>query len=280
MNTTSSSFNSPPEFASSLLRSSQSNPSLKSIPRSSSPSSSPESRPSSISMSSRPLQIVNSNNSQVQPSLPPRPKSINSIENFESRSSSVSLNSSGGFTKSTFLAQSNTKGGPPPLPSRSNSVGSDLDEKDTGMTRSASGNSLKASTAGLSQNRGHAKENQNPFEDYSTVAANPQRTFSKPSRDQCPIPLPALKRYIILFNEYAERSASSSVNTIAGATVKTIWAKSRLNFDVLAKIWRLVSTNQKEELVREEFVVGVWLIDEVLRFVISLVSLTYGINFN
>jgi len=48
--------------------------------------------------------------------------------------------------------------------------------------------------------------------------------------------------------------------------VRDIWSRSRLSNATLAEIWSLVDVKEpKGMLDREEFVVGMWLIDQALR---------------
>ncbi|KAH1715494.1 Increased rDNA silencing protein [Aspergillus fumigatus] len=57
-------------------------------------------------------------------------------------------------------------------------------------------------------------------------------------------------------------SASEMVLNIA---VREIWARSRLPSSILEKIWNLVDRQKIGLLTREEFVVGMWLIDQQLK---------------
>ncbi|KZZ91990.1 EF-hand-like domain protein [Ascosphaera apis ARSEF 7405] len=54
-------------------------------------------------------------------------------------------------------------------------------------------------------------------------------------------------------------------NMVLNAVVKDIWSRSRLSQDILAAIWDLVSHTALGMLSREEFVVGMWLIDQCLK---------------
>lgn len=47
--------------------------------------------------------------------------------------------------------------------------------------------------------------------------------------------------------------------------IRDLWLRSRLHPRVLEEIWNLVDTRQDGALSREEFVVGIWLIDQKLR---------------
>ena len=47
--------------------------------------------------------------------------------------------------------------------------------------------------------------------------------------------------------------------------VRDIWSRSRLASEVLCEVWELVDRQQAGILDREEFVVGMWLIDQRLK---------------
>ena len=53
--------------------------------------------------------------------------------------------------------------------------------------------------------------------------------------------------------------------TVLNLVVRDIWRRSRLPDDVLEEVWELVSTQDSDQLGREEFVVGMWLIDQRLK---------------
>ena len=46
--------------------------------------------------------------------------------------------------------------------------------------------------------------------------------------------------------------------------VRDLWSRSRLSREVLGEVWRLVDRGGKGWLGREEFVVGMWLVDRGL----------------
>lgn len=54
-------------------------------------------------------------------------------------------------------------------------------------------------------------------------------------------------------------------NLILDIVVRDIWQRSRLPEDVLEEIWNLVDTAAQRALGKEEFVVGMWLIDQRLK---------------
>lgn len=61
------------------------------------------------------------------------------------------------------------------------------------------------------------------------------------------------------------RSDDRSRNTVCNIIVRDIWRRSRLPDEVLEEVWELVDTERVGELSKEEFVVGVWLIDQRLK---------------
>ena len=56
--------------------------------------------------------------------------------------------------------------------------------------------------------------------------------------------------------------AQDSVNNLV---VRNIWARSKLSSTVLAEVWELVDIQGAGRLSREEFVVGMWLVDQCLK---------------
>ena len=57
----------------------------------------------------------------------------------------------------------------------------------------------------------------------------------------------------------------ASHNTVLNIVVRDIWRRSRLPYDVLEEVWDLVNRRDLDRLGREEFVVGMWLIDQRLK---------------
>ncbi|KAK7204445.1 hypothetical protein BZA70DRAFT_280778 [Myxozyma melibiosi] len=53
-------------------------------------------------------------------------------------------------------------------------------------------------------------------------------------------------------------------NCVHGLVVKQLWKRSRLDAEVLERIWNLVSREKKDYLDQDEFIVGTWLIDQCL----------------
>lgn len=58
---------------------------------------------------------------------------------------------------------------------------------------------------------------------------------------------------------------ANSADNVLNLVVRDIWSRSRLPDDVLADIYDLVDTQGGDSLKRNEFVVGMWLIDQRLR---------------
>lgn len=64
----------------------------------------------------------------------------------------------------------------------------------------------------------------------------------------------------------ADASAGAGASTmVVNIVVRDIWRRSRLPEDVLEEVWDLVSVRELDRLNREEFVVGLWLIDQRLK---------------
>lgn len=62
----------------------------------------------------------------------------------------------------------------------------------------------------------------------------------------------------------ANLPAETLNGSVANVTVRDIWSRSRLPAYVLEEVWSLVDRSQTGRLDREEFVVGLWLIDQRL----------------
>ena len=54
-------------------------------------------------------------------------------------------------------------------------------------------------------------------------------------------------------------------NSVANVIVRDIWRRSRLPEDELAEVWDLVDRDRRGVLGKQEFVVGMWLIDQRLK---------------
>lgn len=64
----------------------------------------------------------------------------------------------------------------------------------------------------------------------------------------------------------AIRSSTDNTNThVSNIVVKDIWSRSRLSDQVLEEVWNLVDRTGEGKLDRDEFVVGMWLIDQRLK---------------
>lgn len=76
----------------------------------------------------------------------------------------------------------------------------------------------------------------------------------------------AANRGLLASYHRAEPSVSvDSVNSVLNIIVRDIWCRSRLPSDVLEEIWELVDTGGNGMLSKEEFVVGMWLVDQRLK---------------
>ncbi|KAK3680145.1 Increased rDNA silencing protein [Recurvomyces mirabilis] len=63
----------------------------------------------------------------------------------------------------------------------------------------------------------------------------------------------------------ATPSLTVALECVSHIVVRDIWSRSRLNDDVLEAVWELVDNDQIGRLNKEEFVVGMWLIDQRLK---------------
>jgi hypothetical protein len=52
---------------------------------------------------------------------------------------------------------------------------------------------------------------------------------------------------------------------VANVVVREVWKRSRLPEDELIEVWDLVDRDKRGVLSRQEFVVGMWLIDQRLK---------------
>jgi len=59
--------------------------------------------------------------------------------------------------------------------------------------------------------------------------------------------------------------ASEPASEVLNIVVRDIWRRSRLPDDVLEEVWDLVNVDDGDSIGREEFVVGMWLIDQRLK---------------
>ena len=60
-------------------------------------------------------------------------------------------------------------------------------------------------------------------------------------------------------------AATGSLASVSNLVVRDVWSRSRLGDDVLEEVWDLVDRRGQGALLREEFVVGMWLIDQRLK---------------
>ena len=61
------------------------------------------------------------------------------------------------------------------------------------------------------------------------------------------------------------REGTPEAELVVNVVVRDIWSRSRLPADELAEVWDLVDRRGDGTLGREEFVVGMWLVDQRLR---------------
>lgn len=57
----------------------------------------------------------------------------------------------------------------------------------------------------------------------------------------------------------------TNTTAVINLVVRDIWSRSQLSFNDLEEIWDLVDSQAVGRLEREEFVVGMWLIDQRLK---------------
>ncbi|KAI9683149.1 MAG: Increased rDNA silencing protein [Trizodia sp. TS-e1964] len=69
----------------------------------------------------------------------------------------------------------------------------------------------------------------------------------------------------IIFPGQPPSSALSPANLVSNLVTRDIWSRSRLSDSVLEEVWDLVNQTLPGSLTREEFVVGLWLIDQRLK---------------
>lgn len=80
----------------------------------------------------------------------------------------------------------------------------------------------------------------------------------------------ASNRGWLLEQDSPSRSVASGLGTdtsgcVANVVVREIWRRSRLPEDELGEVWDLVDRGSRGMLTRQEFVVGMWLLDQRLR---------------
>ncbi|OAX82706.1 hypothetical protein ACJ72_02939 [Emergomyces africanus] len=71
----------------------------------------------------------------------------------------------------------------------------------------------------------------------------------------------------LLIDESGQRGALGPApqDMVLNLVVKDIWCRSRLQLNILEQIWDLVCHANRRMLTRQEFVVGMWLIDQSLK---------------
>lgn len=79
----------------------------------------------------------------------------------------------------------------------------------------------------------------------------------------------AANKGLLLLEPYREPGSESTADDelrdgVCNVVVRDIWNRSRLPDHVLEEVWDLVDRSQIRRLDREEFVVGLWLIDQRL----------------
>ncbi|KAI9890564.1 MAG: hypothetical protein M1814_003904 [Vezdaea aestivalis] len=52
---------------------------------------------------------------------------------------------------------------------------------------------------------------------------------------------------------------------VSSLTVEKIWSRSRLQPEILEEVWSLVKSDDRDTLSREQFIVGLWLVDQRLK---------------
>ena len=66
-------------------------------------------------------------------------------------------------------------------------------------------------------------------------------------------------------SQNAEILRETVAEQVTAVVTRDIWSRSRLPQDVLEQVWDLVDTQANGRLVKEEFVVGLWLVDQCLK---------------
>lgn len=65
--------------------------------------------------------------------------------------------------------------------------------------------------------------------------------------------------------KHAQILRESVAEQVTNIVARDIWSRSRLPEDVLEHVWDLVDTQSNGRLLKEEFVVGLWLVDQCLK---------------
>lgn len=64
---------------------------------------------------------------------------------------------------------------------------------------------------------------------------------------------------------FANDAEPGSRGRVVNVVVRDVWNRSRLHPDVLEEVWELVDRGKRGSLAKEEFVVGMWLVDQRLK---------------
>ena len=70
---------------------------------------------------------------------------------------------------------------------------------------------------------------------------------------------------VAYYQEVRTKYPTNTSDMVLNLVVRDIWSRSRLSEAVLSQIWNLVDRQKNGLLDREEFVVGMWLIDQSLK---------------
>lgn len=99
---------------------------------------------------------------------------------------------------------------------------------------------------------------------YEAVWASNKGLFALPDVNFSPPPKgPIVPQYSGA--SAASRTQPDMSNVVVNIVVRDIWSRSRLGDDILEEVWDLVDRSGKGYLCKEEFVVGLWLIDQRLK---------------
>lgn len=78
---------------------------------------------------------------------------------------------------------------------------------------------------------------------------------------------PAEQRFLARFPDAKDSAAirEQVPEQVSNLVVKDLWTRSRLPAHILEEVWSLVDSQENGRLLKEEFVVGLWLIDQRLK---------------
>lgn len=97
---------------------------------------------------------------------------------------------------------------------------------------------------------------------YEAVWASNRGLFLSDSNVTTSFPLPP-RAGVPLQSQYPDLGQASE--SVSNLVVRDIWSRSRLGDETLAEVWDLVDRSGAGKLSREEFVTGLWLIDQRLK---------------